>query len=155
MKFKKTFQKRQKTYNYFDAGGRVDARIPLKEYQNLRVRSVYNINCDRMTLGKFISPESSDNYINKAKSTGDMYFNMGKDWDRIKKMYGITDDDMFKLFNEPVLDDAVKLGKTIRFSQNPEDYPKKDAIYQEYDYLKNKYHYELISKKDGYWYIRK
>ena len=50
------------------------------------------------------------------------YFSLGNDWDVIKSKYNITDKDMFDLFNVPALDDAIKLGKEIRFSQDPRAY---------------------------------
>lgn len=44
---------------------------------------------------------------------------MGNKWNDIKDAYNLTDKDMFEMFNESAIDDAVTKGKTIRFSQNP------------------------------------
>ena len=46
-------------------------------------------------------------------------------------------DEMFDLFNKYAIDDAVKKGKRIRFSQNPKDY-KTSYLYQEWEYLQLK-----------------
>lgn len=45
---------------------------------------------------------------------------------------------MFKLFNQPDLDDAVNSGKTIRFSHDPTAYG--DCVLKwEWDYFVNKH----------------
>lgn len=60
-------------------------------------------------------------------------------------------DEMFDLFNKYAIDDAVKKGKRIRFSQNPKDY-KTSYLYQEWEYLQNNYGYSELNFKGEYWY---
>lgn len=58
---------------------------------------------------------------------------------------------MFDLFNTQALDDAVTQGKTIRFSQNPNDWAG-TALADEWSYLQNKYGYLDLIEEGGYWY---
>jgi hypothetical protein len=69
-------------------------------------------------LGKF-DGGSATNYINQAKKSGRAYFDLGDDWKVIKETYGLTDEQMFKAFNESFLDDGINAGKTFYFSHDP------------------------------------
>jgi len=84
-------------------------------------------------LGKYDGGKSTS-YITKA---GDdyTYFDLGKDWDVIKNKYDYTDDDMFKLFNESFLEDAINEGKTFKFSHNPVG--DTGALGNEFKYLRD------------------
>ena len=66
-------------------------------------------------------------------------------------IYNLTNDDMFDLFNIPALDDAIKAGKEIRFSHNPEAY-KNSALGKEWEYIKTKLGYIKIKKIGDFWY---
>lgn len=81
-------------------------------------------------LGKYDGGGPSS-YINKA---GDnyIYFSID-DWNGIKEQFGLTDDDMFKLFNEAFLDDGINAGKTFEFSHNL--IGDQGALGKEYAYL--------------------
>ncbi len=121
--------------------------------QKIREISIKNPNSDSMTLGKYLDGTiDSGSYIAKAKSTGDTYFDLGDQfWNDVKKAYNLNDDEMFDLFNKYAIDDAVKKGKRIRFSQNPKDY-KTSYLYQEWEYLQNNYGYSELNFKGEYWY---
>ena len=98
----------------------------------------------------------SEAYTEMAKKYGDAYFDLGNEWGVVKEIYGITDKDMFELFNKPALDYAVESGKTIRFSQDPtlEEY-KYSAIIDEWMYLTEKHGYIELNKKGEFWYAIK
>ena len=55
---------------------------------------------------------------------------------------GYTGDEMFEMFNKPVLDEAAKKNKIIRFSHDPRNYDKNTAISKEWEYIKNEYGYK-------------
>lgn len=91
-------------------------------------------------LDKYEYDESPMNYINRAKNSGYAYFDLGEDWSLIQKRYDLTNDDMFKLFNEPFLDDGINYGKTFHFSHDPRI--DTGFLNDEYNYLlKNGYEF--------------
>ncbi|TDW09192.1 hypothetical protein EDD63_1625 [Breznakia blatticola] len=137
-------------HNVRDAG----YTMPWEDYLELRSISVKNVNGENMTLGKYFYEGSPDSYITKAQGTGDTYFDLGTKWNDIKNQYNLTDDDMFNLFNKPVLDDAVNAGKTIRFSQYPYDF-KDTALWNEWVYLTTEHGYIRLIEEGGYWYAIK
>ena len=141
--------------------GKVNGLIPVDEYLEIRNRSLQNAESGSMTLGKYlrntetgeVSPEA---YTEMAKKYGDTYFDLGAEWDVIKRKYGISDADMFELFNIPALDYAVESGKTIRFSQNPTLPMYKDsALADEWNYLKMSHGYIDLKKEGEFWYAIK
>lgn len=90
-------------------------------------------------------------YINKAGNT--TYFSLGDDWNTIQDTYNLSDTDLFDLFNKPALDDAVSAGKTIRFSHDPTDINfKGKSLWNEWEYLKNKYGYKKLFSEGDFWY---
>lgn len=140
--------------------GKVNGQIPVDEHKLIRGRSLQNENSTTMTLGKYLVDESGnvlpEAYTEMAKKYGDAYFDLGNEWGVVKEIYGITDKDMFELFNKPALDYAVESGKTIRFSQDPtlEEY-KYSAIIDEWMYLTEKHGYIELNKKGEFWYAIK
>ncbi len=56
-----------------------------------------------------------------AEKNGAMYFDM-KDglYDEVMKIYNLSYQDMFEEFNTVALDKAIREGKMIRFTHNPE-----------------------------------
>ncbi|WP_239256415.1 hypothetical protein [Listeria ilorinensis] len=95
---------------------------------------------------------STDSYIGKAGSNS-MYFDLGGSRDNIQTGYKLTGDEMFRYLNVPALDDAVKSGKQIRFSHNPELPAYRNSyLADEWNYLKEKYGYKYIIEEDGMWY---
>lgn len=68
------------------------------------------------------------------------------------KKYDLIPDEMFECFNVPVLDDAVKSGKKIRFSHKPDllDY-EGSYLEQEWNYLKNKHGFKSLKIKGDVW----
>lgn len=85
--------------------------IDFKNYQETIDKSVHNPESNKVMLGKYDGGGSSS-YITKA---GDdySYFDLGKDWDAIKRAQGLTDRDMFDLYNKSFLDDAMSAKKTF------------------------------------------
>lgn len=63
----------------------------------------------------------------------------------------MSDTDLFDLFNKPALDDAVSAGKTIRFSHDPRNFTG-TSLYNEWEYLKNKYGYIDLLPVGDFWY---
>ena len=59
---------------------------------------------------------------------------------------------MFEVFNTKALDDAVESGKTIRFSQNPNDWG--GTLSDEWEYLKEKHGFTRLIEDGGYWYAK-
>ncbi len=61
-------------------------------------------------------------YTVKAGDT--TYFSLRTEWDNIIETYNLdkSGKNMFKYFNKPALDDAIRAGKEIRFSHNSEIY---------------------------------
>ena len=116
--------------------------------------SLHNTNSNYMTLGKYMDGTmSSNSYIARAKLTGDTYFDLGTNWNEIKKSYGLTDAGMFNKFNTRALDYAVSENKVIRFTHDPRAY-ENSALFDEWNYLKQKHGFEDIIFKGDYWYAR-
>ena len=131
--------------------GKVAGKISLEEYEAIRKRSVKNAASDTLTLGKYAADETS--YTVRAGKTS--YFDLGDEWNTVIDKYDITTDDMFDLFNKPVLEEALEQGKTIRFSHNPllED----GFLKQEWSYIKNVTDLDdtnLVFEGE-FWYVRK
>lgn len=122
--------------------GKVGGKIVIDDFIKIRTQSIYNPNAKSMTLGKYtkimengVEKAGPDSYIIKAGNNS-AYFDLGSEWITIQKRYNLTDGEMFEYFNIPALDDAVWSGKTIRFSHDPNIYPAKSYLAQEWDYLK-------------------
>ena len=134
--------------------GKVDGKIPLEEYERIREMSIHNPDSDSMTLEKYFDGTiESGSYVAKAEATGDTYFSLGTRWEELENTYGLTDKDMFDLFNKTALDDAVAQGKTIRFSQDPTEWSG-TALGDEWNYLKDKYKYTRLKQIGDYWYAK-
>lgn len=142
--------------------GKVDGKIPLKDYLKYREMSINNPNSDTMTLGKYrpsINPDGTENwaipgldaYVTKAGDT--TYFSLGTEWDKITNQYGLDSagKDMFKLFNIPALDDAANAGKIIRFSHDPTAYGD-CALKWEWDHLMNSHGFTTLIQNGDFWY---
>jgi hypothetical protein len=130
--------------------GKVGGKIPVDEYVAIRQSSIKNPNADSMTLGKFTN--DADCYIAKAGNDSS-YFDLGNDWNKIKKRYGLSDKEMFENFNKYALDEAVSSGKTIRFAQNPLNYGE-CTLKDEWSYLQDKYGYTRLKNTGDYWYAK-
>ena len=101
------------------------------------------------------SKPGPDSYIAKA-GLDSSYFDMGEQWQRLEDKYGLTDRQLFDMFNKPFLDDAIENGMEIRFSHNPLNY-RKGALVEEWKYIKkimNIRNNNLV-KKGGYWYVER
>ncbi len=117
--------------NAVDAANGARKTISYTDYENIYQSSIHNAGKDKVMLGKY-DGGGTTSYINKAGKDYE-YFSLGDDWNKIRKQYGYTEDDMFKLFNESFLDDGINAGKTFKFSHNP----VKDtgSLGKEYQYL--------------------
>ncbi len=107
--------------------------ISYTDYDNIYQNSIHNPGKDKVMLGKY-DGGGPTSYITKA---GDdyTYFDLGDKWATTQGKYGYSDKDMFKLFNEPFLDDGINEGKIFRFSHNP--IGDTGALGMEYEYLFN------------------
>lgn len=158
--------------------GKVDGKIPLKEYKTQRKNSVHNKKSDTMTFGKYDIVKDSNNkpvkdingnvqrapsnYIVRAGDT--TYFDMGESWELLTDEYILDSKgkQMFKMFNKPAIDDAIKSGKQIRFSHDPRNYPN-TALEWEWNYIKQKLNISEIdipkclipNEQDGFLYVIK
>lgn len=137
--------------------------ILVDDYIKICKESIQNPSSDTMTLGKYfpsIKQDGSSDWSIPANHSytvmaGDTtYFSLGNERDVIKETYSITDKEMFELFNVPALDDAVKSGKEIRFSQDPRAYGG-GALKDEWEYFKVKCNYADLIKEGDYWYAVK
>ncbi|HBZ45914.1 MAG TPA: hypothetical protein DEO93_01030 [Stenotrophomonas sp.] len=145
-----------------DATYRVLDKIPLNDYLEIKLRSVHNADSDTLVLGKFRPTVTNgvedwtiagpDSYVALAKKEGAMYFDLGSEWDSVMSRYGLSNDEMFRAFNVPVLDDAARLGKQIKFTHDP--LQNSGALRQEWEYLKVNHGYTRLVEKDGVWYAK-
>lgn len=122
--------------------------LPIAEFKRYRESSIHNPSSDTMTLGRF-DGGGENSYITKAGNT--TYFSLGDDWGMLQDTYDLSDTDLFDLFNKPALDDAVSAGKTIRFSHDPRNFTG-TSLYNEWEYLKNKYGYIDLLPVGDFWY---
>ena len=143
-------------YSVFGEMSEVDSvRYRDWNYEKIHEISIHNPNADSMTLGKYFDGTiESGSYIARAELTGDTYFSLGTQWNDITQAYGLSDKEMFNLFNTRALDDAVMQGKTIRFSQNPLDWSG-TALGDEWSYLQHNHGYRDLIEMGGYWYAIK
>ena len=145
--------------------GKVEAKIPVNEYIEIRKRSVKNKNAQSITLGKYTptiengienwSKPGPDSYIALAGSDSS-YFDMGNEWQWLEMQYDLTDQQMFEMFNKPFIDNAINSGVAIRFSHNPLDY-EQGAIIAEWSYIKECLSLDdkALIKKGEYWYVKR
>ena len=100
-------------YSVFGEMSEVDSvRYRDWNYEKIHEISIHNPNADSMTLGKYFDGTiESGSYIARAELTGDTYFSLGTQWNDITQAYGLSDKEMFNLFNTRALDDAVMQGK--------------------------------------------
>lgn len=122
--------------------------LPIAEFKRYRESSIHNPSSDTMTLGRF-DGGGENSYITKAGNT--TYFSLGDDWGMLQDTYDLSDTDLFDLFNKPALDDAVSAGKIIRFSHDPRNFTG-TSLYNEWEYLKNKYGYIDLLPVGDFWY---
>ncbi|MGN7966101.1 putative T7SS-secreted protein [Microbacterium sp. 22179] len=85
--------------------------------------STHNMDADRVTLGKWIE-SSPDSYEEIAAAIGDRYFNMPSSstndmWKDLVSKYGLTDEEMFELYNKPFLKEAIEDNVPINFTVDP------------------------------------
>jgi len=108
-----------------------DKLISQNAYDITYASSVHNPNAPVVMLGKFEGGGPAS-YIVKA-GNDHSYFSLGGEWDKIKAAQGLTDQEMFDLYNKRFLQDGIDAGKTFEFSHPP----ARDPFFlgQEYKYL--------------------
>ena len=156
VKARATKHVRNRKYSVFGEMSEADGvRYRDWNYEKVYEISIHNPNANSMTLGKYFEGKIElGSYVARAKLTGDTYFSLGSQWDDIAWEYGLSDKEMFDLFNTRALDEAVMHGKTIRFSQDPSDWSG-TALGDEWSYLQQKHGYRKLMEKGGYWYAIK
>ncbi|MPQ31910.1 hypothetical protein E4V42_10735 [Clostridium estertheticum] len=111
------------------------------------------INADGTENWKIPGPDS---YNTLAKNDGNMYFDLGSDYDVAMTKYKLSYQEMFDYLNVPALDDAASVGKAIKFSHNPELPAYKGSFTElEWKYLQDKYDYLYLREEGGFWYGEK
>ena len=117
-------------------GDKGSKTISYSEYEEICKKSVKNPGKDKVMLGKY-DGGGPTSYVTKAGKDYE-YFSLGNEWDRVAEQYGLSEKEMFKLFNEPFLDDGINAGKTFYFSHNPKG--DQGSLGMEFKYLeKNGY----------------
>src|SRR5699024_1852391 len=79
--------------------GKVDGKIPIESYKQIRAESVHNVDGDALMLGKYTptiengvenwGKAGPDSYIAKAGKES-TYFDLGNDWGKIQNKYHLT-----------------------------------------------------------------
>ena len=87
-----------------------------------------------------------------ARTENATYFDLGSEWGTVTSKYNLSDDEMFKTFNIPVLDDAVSTGQQIKFTHDPRT--NGGFLQQEWDYLQSTHGYNRLKETDGVWYAK-
>ncbi|MFJ2369173.1 putative T7SS-secreted protein [Microbacterium sp. NPDC087665] len=103
--------------------------------------STHNMNAERATLGAYRSGDPTS-YEKLAAESGDSYFGMPSSkttdmWNDTRDAYGLTDAQMYELFNRPFLDEIIDKGLPIRFNEDP-DHAKGLSLIKEWAYLQEK-----------------
>lgn len=130
---------------------KVGGKIPVDEFKTIRQSSIKNPDADSITLGKYTN--GLDSYIAKAGGNSS-YFDMGSEWNTVRKKYNLEYDEMFEYFNKPALKDAIESGKSIQFSHNPIN--DDGFLGMEWDYIKDTLHLtdgDLL-ERGGMWYVK-
>jgi hypothetical protein len=116
-----------------DKPGEPTSRIVLDaDVADTLAQSFHNFDADSVMLGKF-GDGGPTSYIGRAGDTH-TYFDLGQRWNDIRVQQGLSNDDMFTLYNAAFLDDAILKGKTIEFSHDPVNDP--GYLGMELEYLK-------------------
>ncbi|AZQ12301.1 hypothetical protein [Shewanella khirikhana] len=137
-------------------------KVPEVDYFAIKGRSLHNADSATLVLGKYRptitngvedwSVPGPDSYVAIARTENATYFDLGSEWGSVTSKYGLSDDDMFRAFNIPVLDDAVNAGKQIKFSHDPRT--NGGFLLQEWEYLQNTHGYKRLREVDGVWYAK-
>ncbi len=118
----------------------------------LSMLSIHNKKSDYMLMGPFKN-SNVDSYVKMAKENGDLYFNFGRYWNIIQKIFGFSNDEMFTVFNKSAIDYAMQNGKELRFTMDVRTLNPDTFSYKEWNYIKNLYGFtDLNIMEDGFWY---
>ena len=82
----------------------------------------------------------SEGFPADARRDGHKYFDLGRDWQRIKVEQGLTDDDMFAAYVLRFLDDVIAGSQVVRFASDPVGDP--GFLGRQFEYLAD-HGYEL------------
>ncbi len=137
-------------------------KIPKQDYLAIKGRSVHNIDSDTLVLGKYTptiengvkdwSIPGHDSYVAIARTENATYFDLGSEWGSVTSKYNVSDPEMFKAFNIPVLDDAVSAGKQIKFTHDPRT--NGGFLQQEWEYLQKTHGFKRLKEIDGVLYAK-
>lgn len=100
-------------------------------YEDILARSIHNPSASQVMLGKY-DGGGPTGYVAQAGSSY-TYFSIDT-WGAIEKQYGLTDAQMFSLFNEPFLEIQINAGKVFKFSHDPVG--DLGALGREFNFLK-------------------
>ena len=131
--------------------GKVGGKIPVDEFKTIRQSSIKNPYANSMTLGKYTNGQ--DSYIVKAGDNSS-YFDMGDEWNAVRKRYNLSYEEMFEYFNKPALKVAIDKGKSVQFSHNPIN--DDGFLGMEWDYIKERLNIsdESLIEEGGMWYVK-
>jgi hypothetical protein len=131
--------------------GKVGGKIPVDEFKTIRQSSIKNPDADSITFGKYSN--GPDSYTVKAGKTSS-YFDMGEEWNAVRKRYNLSYDEMFEYFNKPAIKDALDMGKKIQFSHNPIN--DDGFLGMEWDYIKDIMYLtdDDLIEMGGMWYVK-
>ncbi|WP_434318756.1 hypothetical protein [Leifsonia sp. P73] len=94
-------------------------KMTIAEWDAVRSASMHNTSSPEVTLGKWEGSGSKNSYTNQAIKSGNQYFDLGENWPTIRAQNGLSEEDMFNLFNRPFLDDIIRDGKAVNFTHDP------------------------------------
>jgi len=101
-----------------------DIVMSMDEHMALRESSVHNADSDTLVLGKYHeegSPDADKSYDKIAEAEGKSYFQMEKGaFDDLKEA-GLSDSEIYDLYNKPAIEEAIEDGKTIEFTGDPKE----------------------------------
>jgi hypothetical protein len=115
--------------------------ISVSEWSDRFEASTHNMDADRAGLGAYRHDDPTS-YEKLAEESGDFYFSMPSSkttdmWDETKERFGLTDSQMFDLFNRPFLDEVIHKRLPVRFNENPNTATGTSFI-KEWAYLQEK-----------------
>lgn len=107
-------------------------KMSVSEWTDTYNASIHNMDANRVTLGKYY-PNDAKSYEQVAEASGDAYFNMPSSstsnlWKETQAKYGLSDDEMYELYNRPFLQEIVDNRLPVRFTVNPNEKEYQDAI---------------------------
>lgn len=112
-------------------------RMSVPEWTDTYNASTHNMSADWATLGKY-KRDNPASYEQVAAANGDAHFNMPSSprsdlWTKTQQKYGLSNDEMFEIYNRPFLQEIVDHRLPVRFTDNPDG--AGGYLEDEYDFL--------------------